>query len=434
MHELALRTGIPLSHRQAFACERDPVKRDFIHKVSPDLATIFSDVTFLGEAQGRNALTDELESIEMTHEWYAGFSCQDVSSRNTAAKDNREIVADCAGKTGSTFDGIVQYLKAHCDSKLDFALTENVSGLAARGKSAISPLEQCIDKMQSVGAVMFAIQLEGMEYGLPARRSRLYMPVVTTRKLKMLDLTPSQFYDSVVGFVTKLSRFHVLPLDSILLPENHALITAKLRHLEAQAHVDDGSYGEACKVVGNTAKLRKRVRMASSQRDHWKDTHLKEFGDVVGFDAEFPKELVIAFPGLNELTQRQRHQLLSCKVVLPESPPRSIDVSQNAGHNEFYTNCLGCVTPKSHHFVTSRCRTIVGLEALNAQGISFGHHQEVLGSIPCKTLVDLAGNAFHAGQCAVMMISVLMTIALADADTRMLAATDDADDLDALWA
>ena len=76
----------------------------------------------------------------------------------------------------------------------------------------------------------------------------------------------------------------------------------------------------------------------------------------------------------------------------------------------------------------------MGLEALNAQGISFGHHQEVLGSIPCKTLVDLAGNAFHAGQCAVMMISVLMTIALADADTRMLAATDTTDDLDALWA
>ena len=54
---------------------------------------------------------------------------------------------------------------------------------------------------------------------------------------------------------------------------------------------------------------------------------------------------------------------------------------------------------------------MVGIEAMNAQGVSFGDYQAVMEATPSPVLLDLAGNAFQTGQCLATMVAVVATLA-----------------------
>ena len=54
---------------------------------------------------------------------------------------------------------------------------------------------------------------------------------------------------------------------------------------------------------------------------------------------------------------------------------------------------------------------MLGIEALNGQGIHFQNRQSDLDGFHNSLLLDLAGNAFHTGSCMVSMFSVLCCLA-----------------------
>ena len=54
---------------------------------------------------------------------------------------------------------------------------------------------------------------------------------------------------------------------------------------------------------------------------------------------------------------------------------------------------------------------MVGIEAMNAQGVSFGEYQADMEAAPSPLLLDLVGNAFQFGQCLATMVAVVAALA-----------------------
>jgi hypothetical protein len=82
---------------------------------------------------------------------------------------------------------------------------------------------------------------------------------------------------------------------------------------------------------------------------------------------------------------------------------------------------------------------LTGTESLRYfQGIDYGPNNDAADTFEQTLLQDLAGNAFHVGQCACMYISILTALAEAwaygQSERSAGSSSSTSDALDALWA
>ena len=92
--------------------------------------------------------------------------------------------------------------------------------------------------------------------------------------------------------------------------------------------------------------------------------------------------------------------------------PRVVGVSQTVDRAALCGDgMVGCITPRCRQYLTHRGRLMVGIEAMNALGVSFGEHQSAMEATPSPLLLDWAGNAFQTGQCLATMVAVVATLA-----------------------
>ena len=75
--------------------------------------------------------------------------------------------------------------------------------------------------------------------------------------------------------------------------------------------------------------------------------------------------------------------------------------------------CIGCLTPSFKAWLTNYNRFILGAEALGMQGISYseepGGHPKLV-DFADSFLLDVAGNAFHAGCCCAIFLSMFVSV------------------------
>ena len=97
------------------------------------------------------------------------------------------------------------------------------------------------------------------------------------------------------------------------------------------------------------------------------------------------------YPGLKALCVRD-FDLLRFKLGMnfPDRPRRVVNVSQSItmssdGHT---------ITPGMRHYISDRCRFVLGVEAFCQQGLHFGAQMAELSQVSNSLLLDLAGNAF----------------------------------------
>lgn len=121
--------------------------------------------------------------------------------------------------------------------------------------------------------------------------------------------------------------------------------------------------------------------------------------------------------------------LATVGVDFPDKERRTCDVAPSISMAKVRGDGEGisCITPTSRHYLSWRGRLLTGLEALvNFQGIDHGLNNET--AIVFQSLLqDLAGNAFHVGQCACMYIAILMAFAEAWAAKNAKAAAAEAE-------
>jgi hypothetical protein len=67
----------PIKHE--FSCEFSPSKRDFIMKVCPELANLFTDVRTIGGSHCFNVVNGQITAVPSAYLLIAGFSCKSVS-------------------------------------------------------------------------------------------------------------------------------------------------------------------------------------------------------------------------------------------------------------------------------------------------------------------------------------------------------------------
>jgi hypothetical protein len=117
---------------------------------------------------------------------------------------------------------------------------------------------------------------------------------------------------------------------------------------------------------------------------------------------------------LGSLARRELEILVLEKVAIPESSRRIVDVSQTCSRTRVLTsNTLATILPRTRAYLTDRCRSMIGVEALRAQGISWGSESDKkLLQYSSDFLMDMAGNAFHTGCCVTMMLAMIVTLAV----------------------
>jgi len=144
----------------------------------------------------------------------------------------------------------------------------------------------------------------------------------------------------------------------------------------------------------------------------WIELRRQTFGEEFLDSSDWCEQKLQMFPGISELTLRERSALKGIRVGVLEQTPRVVGVSQTIGRAALCGDgMVGHIARRCRRYLTHRGRLMVGIEAMRAQGVSFGEYQAVMEATPSPLLVDLAGNAFQTGQCLATMVAVVATLA-----------------------
>ena len=102
-----------------------------------------------------------------------------------------------------------------------------------------------------------------------------------------------------------------------------------------------------------------------------------------------------------------------------------------------HDNLVTTVVPRMRKYITTRCRLVLGREALNLQSIFFP--AEVVGRLdlfPNELLMDLAGNAFDANCYAATFFCAIVVLAhtsACSARVPVLQSGDSEDEQEQVW-
>ena len=285
-------------------------------------------------------------------------------------------------------------------------LYENVLGLKTppkmpsgeKGAIEDSNLAVCFHQLRvALGQVAFAFELDPRCFAHPHSRPRIYMPSFEMAWLQELGLGVETLYKHLATTITKISNgWGLVPMEKFLLDVDHPIVEVAMLAASEKSH-DDDEDGEAEEV----AWAQKHHDMAKKTGDDW----TRHF--VV---TEEDRDL---FPAVNQLTWRNRDVLATKGITLKTKGLRVVELSQTFGRGFDKTKCIGCLTPSFKAWLTDYNRFILGAEALSMQGISYsedaGGHSALVDYTD-SFLLDLAGNAFHAGCCCGMLLSMFVSV------------------------
>jgi hypothetical protein len=120
-------------------------------------------------------------------------------------------------------------------------------------------------------------------------------------------------------------------------------------------------------------------------------------------------EIVICFPGITQLTDRELDSLTVSGIQIPEGEFCAVEVSQSSGCRRSADH-YHAIIPRTRQYLARECRIISGVECLFVQNIRYPR-EELLFGFPDALLRNLAGNAFEASCClaSVVAASVAMS-------------------------
>lgn len=406
-------TGIDLKH--AFSAEVDEEKRKWLRAAYGSNEPLYGDVSTLtidGEGPwdwNTNAPTP-VPNFDCL---VGGFPCKDVSYLNVNRKANRDSLKRRTGKTGSAFAAIRELLSqrsepVHGQRTCVFGFLENVKGLASGSSTKMddgekphadiltSNLATCMDQLYSSGYFPIATMVDPRNFGHPQSRPRFYIPFVSKLFLAQFQIAEEEWHRWYVDHLSKFGcGLGMASSESFMLPEDNILVSTE-RGKQAQAHCS----AESAEALPD-----------SSQK--WPLDHIdkaREKGLVWWRPANFTPEQKERFPALQAIPARQLDILLLSGVQFPEAKLRLIELSQSAGRNQYSEHSVGCMTPKMRRWATSRCRLLHGAESMFHQGLFFD--EKVLRGFSSDFLLDLSGNAFHAGCAAACFFTSVVACAI----------------------
>lgn len=297
---------------------------------------------------------------------------------------------------------------------------ENVTGLSTPPKDDMgqtmtireSNLATCLNTLDALGFMCFAMKLDPSFFGHPQSRPRYWMPIVSKAFLEKAGMTEDDFYKAVTNIMDRFIDHGMVPLKNMFLPDDDVHIMEMINL--ARGMVTEAA-AETAEVIGESSGGAQSSE--GDANDKWPGMHFK-LGNTAGMVKWWKPPVVTRavrdkFPCLNMLPARAIDGLSLQGVTFPESSLRLFDTTQSAGRmREVDNDRMMCITPKMRVWMTSTCRVMHGLEGLNMQGIYYTGREQALEQFTSDTLMDLAGNAFHAGCCLAAMMGTLVALAM----------------------
>lgn len=415
--------GVTLIVQHSFSCEKDERKQRFIRSVFPDVPRLYEDCCELGEAEAADVITGKRQAVPSVAALFGGFPCTDASSLNpsSATAGNRTCLQRGDKRTGSVFAGILRYVKARRDPLLFLGL-ENVLALAfpprERGR-IVGPdnLSVAVHLLaEECGFWTKVWSLDPRLFGVPQCRPRLWMASFPSESLRRLALSAEAADARLSDLMSRLTGSRLAQFDDYLLPETHVQVQQVAMKLEARACLREGRLADACLMRGGRMPPTQKARgqcHAPTGAERWLALHLREY-DARGmkwWESAIPTDSVLTcFPGLRALQQRQFECLRLVGVTdFPERVTRTVDVSQMSGRAKLAEGFVHTLTPSGQKYITSRCRMLLGTEALRLQSLWFG--EAALSPFDDSLLLNLAGNAFEGSCCAATVFSSCVLLA-----------------------
>ena len=183
--------------KHTFACEQNPMKREFLLRTHPDIQHMFKDATDLQHDSVYDTKYHTEIMMPLCTVLTAGFPCQDCSVLNPSASSssNRSCVATGSLRTGSVLQAIVQYLKNQGRAGPTFCFFENVLGLNHSSTDAdghktsnLDHLGHLVDK--ETDRLLHVWRLDPRMFGIPQSRPRLWMTAIPRRMSRGLIPEP----------------------------------------------------------------------------------------------------------------------------------------------------------------------------------------------------------------------------------------------------
>ena len=127
----------------------------------------------------------------------------------------------------------------------------------------------------------------------------------------------------------------------------------------------------------------------------------------------FPKDLLEHWPGLAQLTDREREVAYLAGIdrfPLPRGSPAGVlELPNPPGGSASASATHPPVIPRGRQFLTGRGRLVHPWESLRLQGLFIADRQ--LAQFDPRVLQDLAGNAFDAGCCTAVFLTGMLLLA-----------------------
>ena len=138
---------------------------------------IFEDIQALGQDKAKCIVHHNSEGCQVPQVdvFVCGVSCKDVSRQNARREKAKLVLTEKESRGGSaqTWNGFLAYVTAASPAMVVF---ENVDGLEdSVGQSESSNLDHVLATMASLGYEAQAFMTDAHEFGLPARRRRIYI-------------------------------------------------------------------------------------------------------------------------------------------------------------------------------------------------------------------------------------------------------------------
>jgi site-specific DNA-cytosine methylase len=377
--------------------------------------------------------------VPSPHHLVAGFPCDDASALNPHSFSiaNRTCVSTSSLRTGSVLHDIILHAQQHSNHLL-FLTFENVTALLRAAvdekKQAVGPSNAdvaCLLLGKCLNMHIKLWRLDPRLFGSPQVRGRLYFVGVPLRKLP-----GNSSQDADVQFdniMQQLVGSQATPLSEYLLPEDHPVVARYYNSVVASDAKKQGDHISA--VLAGGTPVAPKGAATNKQRRLWKwpEQHRVSF-ERKGMDwlqVVVPDEATMrCFPGLRALHLREFDVLAYAGVIrFPENETRAIELSQCLNREEkARLEQLSTVVPEMRKYVTSRCRFILGHEALHIQDIWYPPSVgDALDSMPSDFLADLAGNAFDGSCYSAVIFSTCVFLSQGAAAREAQASSEDSD-------
>ena len=373
-----------------FVCESHPRKMKYLQAQHPKALHV-DNVAELKEAKVRSSSSKTFHDKPIVDLLISGFSCKGLSKLNMKPES---VLGK--GSTGTTFAGVRDYVfSLKYEQRPKLIIFENVATIEekheAEGGAAASQI--VADIMDGLGYTSDWAILNAQDFYLPQCRNRFWM-VCCKRETMQTDMESVELHAKKMQRTVAMFKQFAIPrscepLDVILDRTKEAPAKKKTKKAEDAEAISD--------------KSRKQMDAFIHKHGLVLDPHgHKAYSKIVG---KHVCERGTETSYLNVIL-KQNKEGWNWKLDTV-----ALSVGQSLLRQQIRVNCFSTVTPTNQHLVLTKGHAVIpsGRLFLALQGIQEKEFKFMaLGKLSETLQQDVAGNAFTANVCIVVILSALL--------------------------